>query len=104
MLADRLPPGTRVRYDYGKFSSNRFGRLQFDPEWATREWAYSRTGTTITPKEHSPYPEGHPWGCPDFATPVRMDDGEKTWVRSSCLDIIGWEQKSPTQPELSLSL
>lgn len=105
MHMDRIPPGTRVRFDYGKWSCGRAfhaTEVVFDPEWATREWALTRIGTVITAAEYSPYPDTHPWGCPDFATPIRYDDGSKSWARTSCLDVIGWAQKQPEQAELQL--
>lgn len=86
----RLPPGLRVRYDCGKWDACA-NAVRFVDDWATHSWAQTREGVTV-PKTEFPggiYPDSHPWGVPDFATPVRFDGDESaTWVRTSCLDVI----------------
>lgn len=88
----RLRPGLRIRYDSGKWDTCA-NAVRFMPDWASQSWANTRLGVTVDPSEHPGhiYPENHPWGVPDFATPLRFDDSpdEVTWVRTSCLDVVG---------------
>lgn len=86
----RLRPGLRVRYDSGKWDACANG-VRFVPDWATHPWASTAEGVTVDKSELAGgiYPESHPWGLPDFATPVRFDGQERaTWIRTSCLDVI----------------
>ena len=89
----RLRPGLRVKYDNGKWDVC-VNAVRHVPDWAAQPWANTQLGVTVGPEEFpgSIFPNNSPWGLPDFATPLRWDDGERvTWVRTSCLDVIDAE-------------
>lgn len=102
--AERLPVGVRVRHDYGRWEHSFGGRYVKNLEWAKLSWAGTRMGVVVKREDYSPFPDTHSWGCPVWATPVRFDGEEKaTWIRTVCLDAIGWEEKTETvEPELGL--
>lgn len=75
----RLRPGTRVRYQYTPDSPIQSGIV-----------------VNIEGTKYAPYPPGHPWACPDYATPVKWNhDNSVSWVRSCCLEIPEPPQPSP---------
>ncbi len=90
LVEPRLRPGVRVRYNSGKWNCCA-NAVQHDPAWATQPWADTQIGVTVDVSEHpgGVFPAHHPWGVPDFATPVRWDGAERvTWIRTSCLDVL----------------
>jgi hypothetical protein len=59
--------------------------------------------TEVSEFNGSIFPENHPWGLPNFATPVRWDDQERVqWVRTSCLDVIEEEAVLKTGQQVLL--
>lgn len=83
----RLRPGTRVRYRYAVNDS--------PIQYATCA-AQSGIVVNLNATKYAHYPPGHPWACPDYATPVKWDhDNSITWVRSCCLEIPEPPQPSP---------
>jgi hypothetical protein len=107
LVMPRLEPGTRVRYHYAKWVARPHqSALHYDAEYATREWAQELIGTVITVEEHGPFPDHHPWGVPIFATPIRWDNNANyfEWVRTSCLDVIGWAAAEPVEGPQQLEL
>lgn len=86
----RLPVGTRVRHDRGKWEPCA-NSVRFVPEWTSLPGAETRLGTAgpTTLLAGHIYPETHPWGIPAWATVVQWDDGSRpSWVRTSCLEIV----------------
>jgi hypothetical protein len=99
---EKLTPGTLASYEYARWGIDQQRSVViYDQQYATREWATPpRIVTAISDEEFSPFPAGHPWGVPGWATAVREADGRKTWIRTSCLEPVGWTQKQPEQAEL----
>lgn len=99
----KVAPGTRVKYEYGRWGVESHRTVvTYDEQYATRSWASEpRFGTVVTDAEFSGAPANHPWGVPSNASAVRWDDHPQvTWVRSACLDVIGFAQKEAQQFEL----
>ena len=90
----KLPVGTRVRYDSGKWEACS-NSVRFVPDWSTHPWALTRVGTVVPESEYPGhiYPATSPWGIPSFATVVQFDgEVRASWVRTSCLDVIGYAE------------
>ena len=99
----KLAPGTRVQYEYGRWESQLHGtEVIYDAQLATRSWAGPpRFGTVVADQEFGPFPANNPWGVPSIGSAVRFDNEPKvTWVRTACLDLIGFAQKEESQFEL----
>jgi hypothetical protein len=78
-----------------------------DPGWSGRSWAFVKIGTVRD--STNPFPSTHPWGIPEYATHVEWDDedghGSFDWVRTSCLDVIGFESREERkQTEFALNI
>lgn len=108
-FADKIPPGTRVRYDAGKFETR--GTQEGAPfylveGWLALPWAYTKVGTTVSDLEAQGGVDWTALGCgawavPECGTGVLFDGETKpTWIRSSLLTVIGFAPAETAQPEL----
>lgn len=103
----KLAPGTRVRWEKGKWdtiASGHDARWYLVEGWTALPWAEVLYGTIVPDVEACggvQLPPGHKWGVPDFATAVLWDGSERpTWVRTSLVDVIGFAQAEAKQGEL----
>ena len=108
-FAPKIPPGTRVRAESGKWETRGSGhdaRWYLVEGWLALEWALVQTGTTISDIDAQGGIDWNAKGCgawavPDFATGVIWDgDTLPSWHRSSLLDVIGYAQADPKQLEM----
>ncbi len=100
----KIVPGTRVRYEYGRWEIHGHkAEMEYDEQLAARPHASEpQVGTVVPDEEFGPYPSTHAWGVPPYASAVRFDDQPQhvTWVRSACLECIGFAQADSQQGEL----
>lgn len=104
LIMPKLSPGIRVRYNFGQWSTphSNADELCFVTNWATLPWAHTQTGVTVSDLEAQGGADWLSMGCgawavPDYATGLRMDDGRLAWVRTSCLDVVGYAEVAPNK-------
>lgn len=101
-VVPKLGPGIRVRYNSGQWESDSRGDYYFVTNWAALPWAYTLTGVTITDLEAQGGVDWqrlgcHAWCVPEYATGIKLDRGGTTWVRTSCLDVVGYAESAPSE-------
>lgn len=98
-----IPDGRRVRYCSGKWWSERSDATRtLAADWMLQPWASQRDGTV------QPRSIAREWGIPDVPLDANVVwfDGEDrpTWVKTSCLDEIGFAPVAVAEDRHQLEL